>query len=82
MSLGRPTVSNPVGDIKTLIEGHEIGLLAHCEPVDFAEKIIYLIEHPDIADKLGDNARNLAITVFDWKLLICMLEDFYYMLLS
>jgi glycosyltransferase involved in cell wall biosynthesis len=81
MSLGRPTISNPVGDIKTLFESHEIGLLAQWDPMDFARKIIYLIEHPEIADKLGDNARNLAITVYDWKLLIRQLEEFYYMLL-
>jgi glycosyltransferase involved in cell wall biosynthesis len=82
MSLGRPTISNPVGDIKTLFENHEIGLLAHWDPEDFAEKIIYLLEHPKTADKLGDNARNLAVTVYDWKILIRRLEEFYYRLLS
>jgi len=81
MSLGRPTVSNPVGDIKTLFESYEIGLLAHWDPADFAKKIITLIEHPEIAGKLGDNARDLAITVYDWKLLIRKLEEFYYLLL-
>jgi glycosyltransferase involved in cell wall biosynthesis len=82
MSLGRPTISNPVGDIKTLFESHEIGLLSRWDPVDFSEKIIYLIEHPNVADKLGDNARNIAVTLYDWKLLIRKLEDFYCMLLS
>jgi glycosyltransferase involved in cell wall biosynthesis len=81
MSIGRPTISNPVGDIKTLFESHEIGLLAQWDPRDFAGKIITLIEHPEIADKLGDNARNLAITVYDWAILIRRLEEFYYMLL-
>lgn len=81
MSIGRPTISNPVGDIKTLFESHEIGLLAQWDPRDFARKIICLIEHPEIADKLGDNARNLAISVYDWEILIRQLEDFYYMLL-
>jgi glycosyltransferase involved in cell wall biosynthesis len=82
MSMGRPTISNPVGEVKTLFENHEIGLLSSWDPVNFAEKIIYLIEYPEIADKFGDNARNLAVSVYDWKLLICKLEDFYYMLLS
>ncbi len=81
MSLGRPTISNPVGDIKTLFESHEIGLLAQWDPIDFAAKIIYLIEHPEIADKLGENARDLAVTVYDWKILIRRLEEFYNMLL-
>jgi glycosyltransferase involved in cell wall biosynthesis len=82
MSIGRPTITNPVGDIKTLFESHNIGLLANWDPLDFAKKIFTLIEHPEIADKLGANARSLAITHYDWKILIRRLEDFYYMLLE
>jgi glycosyltransferase involved in cell wall biosynthesis len=82
MSLGRPTISNPVGDIKILFEEHEIGFLARWDPVDFSEKIIYLIENPDVAEKLGDNARYIAVTEYDWKFLIQRLENFYYALLS
>jgi glycosyltransferase involved in cell wall biosynthesis len=82
MSLGRPTISNPVGDIKTLFDEHQIGLLAKWDPSDFSDKIIYLIEHPDVAEKLGDNARHIAVTIFDWKLIIRRLEDFYYAVLS
>lgn len=82
MSLGRPTVSNPIGDVRTLFESHSIGLLAQWEPKDFAERIIYLLEHPEIAGELGENARNVAVSVYDWKLLIHRLEDFYHMLLN
>jgi glycosyltransferase involved in cell wall biosynthesis len=82
MSLGRPTVSNPVGDIKTLFEKHQIGLLARWDHKDFAEKIIYLLEHPDVAEKLGDNARNLAVEEYDWKIIIRRLEEFYLTILS
>ena len=82
ISLGRPTISNPVGDIKTLFEDYEIGLLAKWDPVDFSQKIIYLIEHPSDAKKFGENARNIAVTVYDWNLLIKWLEDFYYRILN
>jgi glycosyltransferase involved in cell wall biosynthesis len=81
MSLGRPIISNPVGDVKILLESHEIGLLANYDPVDFAEKIIYIIAHPEIEEKLGMNARNVAITIYDWKILIRKLEEFYSMVL-
>ena len=40
MSLGRPTVSNPVGDIKALFEKYDIGCLTMWEPADLAENII------------------------------------------
>jgi glycosyltransferase involved in cell wall biosynthesis len=82
MSLGRPTVSNPVGDVKTLFENYEVGLLADWDPVDFAQKIIYLIENPDLADQLGENARNVATTIYDWRILIKRLEGFYYSVLG
>lgn len=81
ISLGRPTISNPVGDIKTLFENHEIGLLADRTPADFANKIICLLENPENANRLGENARHLAETEYDWKVLIVRLEDFYYKLL-
>lgn len=82
MSLGRPTVSNPVGDIKVLFENHDIGLLAAWDPADFAQKIMYLIENPDIANQLGQNARQVAVTRYDWKVLMGRLEEFYYRVLE
>lgn len=82
MSVGRPIVSNPVGDIKGLFEKHNIGLLAKWDPEDFAEKIIFLLQHPDIAKELGENARRAAVTEYDWRVLIGKLEEFYYKVLS
>jgi glycosyltransferase involved in cell wall biosynthesis len=43
---------------------------------------MYLLEHPEISKKLGDNARDLAVTEFDWKILINKLEQFYYSILD
>jgi len=82
MSVGRPTVSNPVGDIKPLFEKHKIGLLAEWDPEDFAEKITFLLEHPDIAHEFGQNARRASVTEYDWRVLISRLEGFYYKVLN
>lgn len=82
MSLGRPTVSNPVGDIKSLFEDYKVGMLASFDPADFAGKIVHLLKNPELAFKLGGNARITAVTVYDWKLLVCDLEDFYGRLLN
>jgi glycosyltransferase involved in cell wall biosynthesis len=82
MSIGRPMVSNPVGDVKSLLEDHNIGALAQWDPVDFAEKIMYLIENPSLAKQLGENSRQVAETHFDWKLLAGKLESFYYRVLN
>ena len=82
MCLERPTVTNPVGDIATLFEQYNIGLLAKWDPDDFAKKIITLIEQPELADRLGKSARELAITDYDWDILVKKLESFYFSLLT
>ncbi len=82
ISLGRPLVSNPVGDVKPLLENHDIGRLAQWDPADFARQVIDLIEHPDEARRLGENARRLATTTYDWKNLVVSLEEFYWRMLD
>jgi glycosyltransferase involved in cell wall biosynthesis len=77
LSVGRPTVSNPVGDIKTLFENHEIGLLADWSPEDFAEKIIYLLDHPELSEKFSKNALIVAQNEFNWRTLAEKTETFY-----
>jgi glycosyltransferase involved in cell wall biosynthesis len=82
MCLGRPIVSNPVGEIRRLFEAHEIGLLADWDPIDFSRQIIYLLKNPDIADQLGNEARRVALTEYDWSVLINKLEEFYFTILD
>jgi len=82
MSLGRPVVTNPYGDIKTLIEDYQVGLAAEVAAEDFAGKIIYLLEHPEIACRLGHNGRKAAETVYNWKSLVVRLEEFYARILN
>ena len=82
MCLGRPIVSNPVGDIKDLFEKNEIGVLANWKPEDFAQKIIYLFANPDLATKFGKEARKLAVRRYQWPILVDKLEDFYFKVLK
>jgi glycosyltransferase involved in cell wall biosynthesis len=77
LSLGRPTVSNPIGDIKTLFEKHDVGLLADWSPEDFANKIVYLLDHPDVSEKYSQTALTVAKDEYDWEILAAKLQDFY-----
>jgi glycosyltransferase involved in cell wall biosynthesis len=81
MSLGRPTVINPVDDIKSLFVKYDIGLLAMWEPADLAENIIYLLENPEVAHRVGENIRQAALNYY-WRILIRRLEEFYDKVLS
>jgi glycosyltransferase involved in cell wall biosynthesis len=82
MSLGRPTVANPVGDIVSLFRDHPVGLLAGWEAEDFAEKISTLIQDPSLALRLGETARFVAEAEYDWKILGGKLESFYRFILT
>jgi glycosyltransferase involved in cell wall biosynthesis len=82
MSLERPIVTNPYGDIKGLIEEHKVGLAADVTLEDFASKILLLLENPDLARQLGRNGRRAVESTYNWKTLVVGLEGFYARILS
>ena len=58
---GRPAIVNTPGWLRELVERHEAGLYARPgDPADLAEKVLYLRDHPDVAERYGRNARRLA----------------------
>jgi glycosyltransferase involved in cell wall biosynthesis len=77
MCLVRPTVTNPVGEMKTLFEEDKIGLLADENPNDMADKIVALIQNPELRENLGRNARLVAETKLSWDITIDRLEQVY-----
>lgn len=82
LATGRPTVSNPIGDIKTLFESYPVGLIAEWDARDFADKIIQLLEDPARRDVFGKKARWVAENVYSWSNLGDRLEQFYYRILQ
>ena len=74
MAAGRPTVSNPTGDMVDLFETHKIGLLASEDPEDFAAKTLTLLNNDDLLAKIGKHARQVAEKYYDWKLMTKKLE--------
>jgi glycosyltransferase involved in cell wall biosynthesis len=75
MAAGRPTVASPVGDVKSIMERHKVGLLA--PDSGFAAAISELLSNQGLCDELGRNARLVAETVFDWKSHVDEIEAFY-----
>jgi len=82
MCLGRPIVSNPVGEIKILFDRHPIGLLADWDVEDFARKILNILDHPELAQQMVKRGLQVSREEYDWKVLITRLEDFYEKILS
>jgi glycosyltransferase involved in cell wall biosynthesis len=75
IAAGRPIVASPVGDVKTIIETHNVGLLASDD--SFAEALNQLLTDSTLREELGHNARRAAETVFNWEHRVNDLETFY-----
>jgi len=77
MALGRPIVSNPVGEVALLMGQERIGLLAAETPDAFAGKILTLVRDGVLRQELGANARQLAERRFTWDCVVADLERCY-----
>ena len=82
MATGRPTVSNPIGDVRWLFEKYGVGLLAEPDAESMAAAALELIGAPERAQAMGDEARRVAEEVFAWDKLIVELEDWYFEILG
>jgi glycosyltransferase involved in cell wall biosynthesis len=77
MAMGLPTVTNPVGEMKLLLEREKVGILAE-ENVDaFANALLRLAENPALRKDMGARARALAIAEFDWSHIVEKFERVY-----
>lgn len=78
MCMGRPTVSNPVGEVKTLFEERGVGVLAGEDAEAMAAQALALLREPARADAIGRAARRAAERDFSWHQLVLPLEQWYY----
>ncbi len=80
--VARPTVATAVGDVTPVMQAHEIGLLAQDSPQDLSDQTLKLLADPARCAYLGRNARQVAKSVFDWRLRAAELEAYYEKILS
>ena len=76
MSMGKPVVATSMGARGLEVERYKNILIAD-NPHDFANKIVWLIENPKEAKKIGERARKLVKEKYDWKLIIERVESVY-----
>jgi glycosyltransferase involved in cell wall biosynthesis len=77
MAAGRATVATAVGDVTEVLRVYDVGVLAKPVPDDLAAAAIDLLDDPARSARLGEEARRVAETVFDWRLRAAELEAFY-----
>ena len=71
LSTGLPVVTTSVGGIPETIESGKNGFLVEpFNPAQFADKILYLLEHPAEASEMGVLARKTILERFDWRIVV------------
>ena len=80
MAAGRPTVASPIGDIRSIVGDHQVGLLSDDD--GFAAALITLLTNDSLRAELGRNARRIAETEYSWPQLVDRLEAFYQRILT
>ena len=78
MLVGNPVVVPAIYGIPEIVHHHETGLLFEAKNVEqLANNLIYLLEHPEERDRLGQNAKNLTRNLFDGDAMVRHIEEVY-----
>jgi glycosyltransferase involved in cell wall biosynthesis len=65
MALGKPAVAIDVGGVRDAVEDEETGMLARsADPEEFARALVRLADDPQLAARLGENARARQLRLF------------------
>jgi polysaccharide biosynthesis protein PslH len=76
MSMGKPIVSTPEGaEGLEVVDGRD--LLLASDPQQFAAKVKQILDDPQLARTLGQNARKLVEDRYGWAASVGRLEKFY-----
>jgi glycosyltransferase involved in cell wall biosynthesis len=71
LSTGLPVVTTNVGGIPETIENGKNGFLVDpFKPAQFADRILYLLEHPAEAVEMGQLARKTMLEQYDWRIVV------------
>jgi glycosyltransferase involved in cell wall biosynthesis len=78
MAMERPIVAYNIRGVRDLVEDSVNGFLVPFGDVEaLAEKILYLIEHPEIAEEMGKKGRERVEREFSLKVILPKMEALY-----
>ena len=83
MAQGRAVVASDVGGHRELIRTGETGLLFRAgDPCSLADTVLHLLEHPELADAMRNQARRYVETERSWAASVASYADVYARLLN
>jgi glycosyltransferase involved in cell wall biosynthesis len=76
LAAGRPVLVNIPGWMQELVETNRVGVFVEPDnPTNFADKVIFLRDHPELCEEYGRNARCLAERQFARQKLVAQTEQ-------
>jgi glycosyltransferase involved in cell wall biosynthesis len=76
LAAGKPVLVNMPGWLQEVVEQNRAGVFVEPDnPIDFADKVIYLRDHPSLCAEYGRNARSVAESQFARPKLAAHLEQ-------
>lgn len=83
MASGRPVVATAVNGVPDLVEPGATGLLAEAgDPESLAASVLWMLDHPEEAARMGAQARDLVRPLFAPAVMVDALEELYSELLG
>lgn len=83
MLYGIPVVATDVGGNRELISDGETGFLCPPDDIDdLVKKVMYIIDNPQEAQRIGENGRNKIINEFSSNMMVKKTESIYLRLLD
>jgi len=82
MIMGLPVAATAVNGVPELVTHGRTGLLSPPNaPIELAENIVWLLDHPNEARKMGQDARERVVPAFSAEGMVEQIEDLYERLL-
>lgn len=79
MACGTPVVASNVGGMKWTIKDGKTGFLAKArDPVSFAEKIRYILDHTSVSKHMRENGIERVRRFFNWDIIGAEMSAFYH----
>lgn len=78
MALGLPVITSDFPLYRDVVERHQCGLcISPLDPIQVAEALLYLVEHPEQAKSMGERGFRAVKTTYSWQSESEKLVNFY-----
>lgn len=73
----KPVIAGNTAPLRELTENGQGGFLVSLDPADIAEKIIRLLDDPDLRHRMGGWGRKKAVSQYSWDVVATKVESVY-----